>query len=58
MTETTLNPSKRPSDSGWPEALRTPLVIGLAALLAVQLLLAAVSGGSGRGLRGRTDRAH
>ncbi|MBK5969641.1 MULTISPECIES: DUF4340 domain-containing protein [Thiorhodovibrio] len=35
------------SSSGWPAALRTPLVIGLGALLGVQLLLAAVtSGGS------------
>ncbi|EIC21999.1 DUF4340 domain-containing protein [Thiorhodovibrio frisius] len=44
MTKTILNPSRRPGDSGWPAVLRTPAVIGLAALLAVQLLLAAVSG--------------
>ena len=55
MTKISLDVSQQLRSSGWSSALRTPLVMGLAGLLAVQLLLAAVSGGSGRLTPAATD---
>ncbi|MBK1647818.1 DUF4340 domain-containing protein [Rhabdochromatium marinum] len=55
MTKTPLDVSQQLRGSGWSSALRMPLVMGLAGLLALQLLLAAVSGGSGRLTPAATD---
>lgn len=46
-----INPtmtSEQANDQSWQQALRTPLVIGLAGLLAVQLLAAAIASGGNR----------